>query len=173
MRLEIVDATSISLDDEDIRSIAVMEIHPEIRRWDTDYVHHSDDLEANVLGFRRFFERLHNEKDQLCLLARMDTKVVGFLGIHSFGQPKSHVADVGIMVHPDHQRKGIGTALLKAGIELARKEGIKRLEADTLATNKAMRRIAEKTGFRLEGIRRRDMNMHGRLMDSALYAILL
>ena len=63
--------------------------------------------------------------------------------------------------------------MLKAGTALARKKGFKRLEADTLATNKAMRRTAEKAGFKLEGTRKKDVNMHGRLMDSALYALLL
>ena len=77
------------------------------------------------------------------------------------------------MVHPDYQCKGIGTKLLETGIELAKEKGLKRLEADTLSSNKAMRRIAEKAGFRLEGIRKKDVNMHGRLMDSALYALLL
>gem|GEM_PF-5958098 len=48
-----------------------------------------------------------------------------------------------------------------------------RLEADTLASNVAMRRLLEKVGFRLEGIRakryRRDRELH----DEALYALLL
>ena len=173
MTIEIFDAEKFSLSDEDIRRVAEMEIHPEIRKWDTDYIHHSDDLETNIRGFRKFFERVPKDKNQLCLLAKLDGKIVGFLGIHRFSEPKGHVGNVGIMVHPHHQLKGIGTKLLKAGIKLARDKGFKRLEADTLATNKAMRRTAEKAGLQLEGIRTKDINMHGQLQDSAVYAILL
>lgn len=67
--------------------------------------------------------------------------------MHRFSDPKSHVGDVGVMVHPDHQRKGISTKLLNAGIGLALAKGFRRLEADALATNKAMRRTAEKSEF--------------------------
>jgi len=174
--LEILDVERIAgeeVSDEDVRMIAEMEVHPEIRKWDTDYIHHSSDFETNIRGFRKFLERVPEDEDQLCLLARLDGKVVGFMGIHRFGELKSHVGDVGIMVHSEYQRRGIGTKLLEAGIKLARLKGFKRLEADTLATNIAMREAADKAGFRLEGIRRKDINMHGQLRDSALYAILL
>jgi len=161
------------LSNQDIRSIAEMEVHPEIRKWDTDYIHHSDDLETNIRGFREWFDRIPKDENQLCLLAKSDGKVVGFLGIHRFSPPRNHVGDVGIMVHPDHQRKGIGTKLLKAGIEIAKEKGFKRLEADTLAANEAMRRTAEKAGFQLEGVRRKAISIHGKLLDLALYAIVL
>ncbi len=98
---------------------------------------------------------------------------MGFLGIHRFIEPKIHLGDVGIMVHPDLQRKCIGTKLLKTGVMLARERGFLRLTADTLAENKAMKRIAEKMGFQLEGIRKKNINMYGQLKDEALYALLL
>jgi len=173
MTLEILDVEKISMSDKVIFSVAEMETHPEIRKWDTDYARHSDNLETNIRAFRRFFKQIPKDKNQLCLLAKLDDNIVGFLGIHRFDEPKNHVGDVGIMVHPGHQRKGIGTKLLKAGIKLAREKGFKRLEADTLADNRAMRRIAEKAGFQLEGIRRKAINMHSHLKDTALYAILL
>jgi len=173
MKLEIVDVKKVPVSEIDILTVAEMEVHSEIRKWDTDYVHHSSDQHENVQGFRRFFHRVPGDENQLCLLAKLGGKVVGFLGIHCFDKPRSHVGDVGIMVHPDYQCKGIGTTLLKAGIDLAREKGFKRLEADTLAENKAMRRTAGKAGFQLEGLRRKAMNMHGQFKDEALYALLL
>jgi len=42
-----------------------------------------------------------------------------------------------------------------------------------LVENKASRRLLEKAGFQLEGIRRKAINMHDELKDEALYALLL
>ena len=174
--LEILDVSQIILSIEDIRRVAEMEIHPEVRRWDmyaeTERAP-SQDLQASIKGFKEFFEKARKDENQLCLLAKLDGNVVGWLGIHRLDKPKRHVGDVGITIHPDYQRRGIGTELLKAGISLARKRGFKRLEIVTLAENKAMRRAAEKAGFHLEGIRRKAVNMQGKLRDEALYAILL
>lgn len=144
--------------------------HPDVMEWDADYPHHSIDSEVVSKQLKEFFQNVPEDADQLCFIARLNGEVVGFMGIHRFREPRDHVGDVGIMVHPDHQRKGTGMELLKAGVELSSTYGFERLEADTLAENKAMRKIAEKTGFRLEGIRRKAINMHGRLQDTALYA---
>ena len=173
MTVEIMDAKKVSLSDKEIREVAAIMVHPGIMRWDIDYRSHTTDVQKLLPKLREFFKRTPDDEDQLCLVAESEGNVAGFLGIHRFGGSKPHVGDVGIMVHPDCQRKGIGTKLLKAGIELARDKGLKRLEADTLLANKAMRRTAEKAGFQLEGIRRKAIDMHGRLMDEALYSLLL
>ena len=173
MTVEILDVEEVTVSEKDIREVAELMVHPEIMRWDTDYRSHTTDAQELLPKLRESFKRTPSDEDQLCLLARSEGKVVGFLGIHRFGGSKPHIGDVGIMVDPDYQGKGIGTKLLKGGIELARDKGFKRLEADTLATNKAMRRTAEKAGFQLEGIRRKCANMHGQLKDEALYALLL
>ena len=57
--------------------------------------------------------------------------------------------------------------------KLAKSEGFSRLEVDTLVKNKAMRRVAEKAGFILEGVRKMRFNMNGRYEDEALLALLL
>ena len=63
--------------------------------------------------------------------------------------------------------------MLEAGIKRAKSEGFFRLEAETLVKNKAMRGVAEKFGFELEGIRKMRFNMNGRYEDEALLALLL
>jgi len=154
--------------------VVEMHLHPEIRKWNKYHQRYiRGDAGKSLQAFRRFFDRLPKDRNQLFLLAKLDGKVVGFLGIHRFEEPRGHVGDVGIEVHPDHQGKGIGTKLLRAGIKLARRRGFKRLEVDTLATNIAMRKSAERAGFKLEGMRRKYTRMRGRLLDTSLYAILL
>lgn len=54
-----------------------------------------------------------------------------------------------IGVHPDHQRKGLGTAIVSAGIRKLRELGATRVELGTSSENIAMQKLAEKLGFEL------------------------
>ena len=172
MALKIINARKGGLTDEDFRRLAGMETHPEVARWGIPAF--GGDVEKVFAAFKKSLENISETEDEF-LVAMVDGRVVGFAGIHrlegKIGERK-HVGEVGITVHPDFQRRGIGTKLLKACVNLARNRGFKRLEADTLAHNIAMRRILEKTGFKLEGIRRRRVRIKGKCHDEACYAIL-
>ena len=138
MDLEILDVSQITLSIEDIRRVTEMEIHPEVRKWDIcaeTERSSGQDLQASIKGF---FEKARKDENQLCLLAKLDGNVVGWLGIHRLDKPKRHVGDVEIAVIPIINEEEIGTELLKVGIILARKRGFKRLEIVPLAANKAM-----------------------------------
>ena len=111
--------------------------------------------------------------NQLFLVGKLDEKVIGFVEIRRQSKRMNHVGVVGVAVHPNYWRKGYGTRLLKEGVEQARNEDIVRLEADTLTKNRAMRRIAEKVGFKLEGVRKKRFRMNGRYEDEALLALTL
>jgi RimJ/RimL family protein N-acetyltransferase len=141
------------VNEKDIHEVAQLMLRPEVLRWDMDYRSHEYDVETMIQKLRDFFVNIRKDANHHCLLVKLDGRVVAFLGIHRFSDPKNHVGDVGIIVDPDHQQKDVGSRLLEAGIELARKEKFRRLEADTLAENRAMRKLAEKTGFQLEGIK--------------------
>jgi ribosomal protein S18 acetylase RimI-like enzyme len=54
-----------------------------------------------------------------------------------------------IGVHPDHQRKGIGTAIVSTGMRKLGELGATRVELGTSNENIAMQRLAEKLSFRL------------------------
>lgn len=54
-----------------------------------------------------------------------------------------------IGVHPDHQRKGLGTAIVSAGIQKLAELGATRVELGTSSENIAMQRLAEKLDFQL------------------------
>ena len=55
------------------------------------------------------------------LVAELDGKVVGNLGLHPAGksQRRKHAYTVGMSVHDDHTRKGVASALLAAAIDIA------------------------------------------------------
>jgi RimJ/RimL family protein N-acetyltransferase len=171
MSFQIIDAQKHPLHNKALRTLAEIATHPKVMELDVD-IHTRDPDEMNI-SFKEFSERIPNDQKQLLLVGKLDDEVIDFLGIHRKSKRMTHVGVVGIAVHPDYWRKGFGTKLLKAGIELARKEGFIRLEADTLAKNKAMRKLAEKLGFKLEGLRQKRFNMNGRHEDEALLALLL
>jgi putative acetyltransferase len=151
--------------------LAEIEVHPKIREWDTDV--HTENLEEMYQIFKKFFDELPKNKDQSFLVAKCCERLVGFVGIHRRGGLMSHIGEIGISVHPDYQRRGIGTKLLMTAVELTRKEGFERLEADTLENNKPMIKIAGKVGFRLEGVRKMRIKKNGKYLNEALLAVTL
>lgn len=171
MDLEIVNTRSQKLTRDDIRALAENEEHPEVGKWDIPAF--GGDVEKATAAFEKALE--NPDKNDEFLVAKLEGRVVGFIGIHRFkGEmgEMSHIGEIGIAVHPSHQRMGVATQLLEAGVSLAKTRDFKRLEADTLAHNTAMRRLLEKTGFELEGIRKKRIKRDGKYFDEACYAIL-
>jgi len=151
MGLEIVDVGRSCLSESEVRDVARIEACPEVMVWEEDPIGDPDDLERSVKRFEEFFRSLVRD-DRTCLLARLDGRMVGFLAIGHKPKPERSVGSVSVMVNPTHQNMGIGTELLRKGVELSRERDFSELEIETLEGNAAMRRIAEKTGFHVSGI---------------------
>lgn len=102
------------------------------------------------------------------LVACVRGELVGTLGIH--GQPelprKRHVAWIGMAVRDDWQGRGIGTALLEAGVRLADDWlQLSRLELQVFADNAAAIRLYRRHGFEIEGTLRQAAFREGVLAD--------
>jgi RimJ/RimL family protein N-acetyltransferase len=67
----------------------------------------------------------------------------------------SHRGTLGMGVHPEFRRRGIGRRLLKAALAHAREIALERVELEVFASNHAARHLYEKAGFRVEGTLRR------------------
>ncbi len=63
---------------------------------------------------------------------------------------KENLAEFAVMVHAAHRNKGIGTALLKHLIRIARQQGIAGLKAQVLPHNRPMLHIIRKYGFPIQ-----------------------
>ena len=86
------------------------------------------------------------------IVAELDGKVVGLSGLHRHRGRRSHAASIGLMVHDNYTGQGIGSALLKASIDLAEKwYGLSRLELEVFTDNPAAIHLYEKHGFAIEG----------------------
>ena len=120
---------------------------------------------------RRHLRAVRASPHVAVLVAETRDSVVGRLSIVRDGNPAcAHVADVGLMVALDERRRGIGTALLAAAEEWARRSGIRKLELHVFPHNEAAIALYERHGYRREGYRTRQFRRGGDLVDAVLMA---
>lgn len=106
------------------------------------------------------------------LVAEIDGRVVGTLGLHVMPNPRRrHCADLGMAVHDDFQGQGVGSALLAAAIDLADNWlGLHRIELHVYPDNAAGIRLYEKFGFVEEGTARDFAYRNGGFVDALAMA---
>ena len=107
------------------------------------------------------------------LVAVVGDRVVGMLGLHTFpNKPRRrHAGTIGMCVHDEWQGKGIGTALMRAGVDLADNWlNLTRLELEVYTDNEPAIRLYERFGFEREGTLRQHAFRDGRYVDSYVMA---
>ena len=154
MSLEIVDARFHKFRDEDFWRLAEIGSHTDVMRWNIKT--YASDKAEMYHSFKKAIERLQADKDKIFLVGKLEGKVVGFVGVRVKNENLERVGDVGVSVHPDYWGRGFGTSLLKAAVEKAKVEGFSKLELETVASNRAMLRVAEKVGFNVKSVEKRD-----------------
>ncbi|HZY94558.1 MAG TPA: GNAT family N-acetyltransferase [Candidatus Bathyarchaeia archaeon] len=94
-------------------------------------------------------------ENRIILLAFSGDKVVGHLQITSYAAERlKGIGDLVIYLHQDFQKAGMGAALMKEGIGLARARGWHRIALRVVADNHRAINLYEKMGFRKEGLSR-------------------
>lgn len=66
-------------------------------------------------------------------------------------RPAAHRAMLGMGVHRDHRRKGLGARLIGAAMAWARDQGIEWVDLEVLSGNRAARDLYERAGFAVVG----------------------
>ena len=132
----------------------------------------SDASWRSVVDERRYLRALRRHPNAAVLVAEVDGEIVGRLSISRDPHPSSaHVADVGLMVAAANRRSGVGSALLAAAEEWARKAGISKLELHVFPHNTAAIALYDKLGYEREGHRRNHYRRpDGRFVDAILMA---
>lgn len=107
------------------------------------------------------------------LVAVVGDRVVGMISVHTFPHRprRAHVGAIGMSVHDEWQGKGIGTALMRAGVDLAdRWLNLTRLELEVYTDNEPAIRLYERFGFEREGTLRQHALRDGQYVDSYMMA---
>jgi putative acetyltransferase len=107
------------------------------------------------------------------LVAVAGDQVVGMISVHTFpDRPRrQHVGAIDIVVHPEWHGKGVGSALMRAGLDLADNWlNLTRVELEVYADNEAGVRLYERYGIELEGTLRQHAFKDGRYVDSYVMA---
>jgi RimJ/RimL family protein N-acetyltransferase len=89
-----------------------------------------------------------NYQHVLPLLAFSKERVVGSACLVFFQGTKRHIGQVHIILAKDYRRRGLGTKMLRALIELARKRGLSLLIAEVIATMPKVIKAFEQLGFK-------------------------
>lgn len=99
-------------------------------------------------------------------------RIIGTAGFSVMRNPRLyHSASFGIMVHPDYQNCGVGTALMKAILDLADNWlMLVRIELTVFCDNERAIHLYEKMGFEIEGKKRMAAIRHGKYADEYLMA---
>ena len=115
-------------------------------------------------------KRLSEVEEGLSLLVACEgSDLVGMAGLHTRpGQPRRrHAASIGMTVRDDRQGRGVGTALLKAILDLA--DGwmnLSRLELEVFTDNAHAISLYQRHGFEIEGTLREYALRDGQLIDA-------
>ncbi len=105
---------------------------------------------------------------QTMLVAMHREDLVGHLGLHTHpNRPRRrHTGELGLAVRHDWQRRGVGTALMAAALDLADNWiNLRRLELTVFTDNVAAIQLYEKFGFEVEGTLREYAFRDGRYVD--------
>ena len=107
----------------------------------------------NVSDERRYLRAIRRYPNAAVFVAADGDLIVGRLSIARDQHPASrHVADLGLMVAASHRRQGVGTALLQAAVEWARKADVHKLELHVFPHNTARDQALREVRFRAGGL---------------------
>ncbi|WP_374472801.1 GNAT family N-acetyltransferase [Phenylobacterium sp.] len=112
------------------------------------------------------------DPNRRALVAEVEGRVVGSAGLQREApHRRGHVASLGMAVHDAFARRGVGSALMAAVVELAERWwNIKRLELHVYADNLPAIALYERFGFEREGLMRAYAWRDGEYVDSLAMA---
>jgi ribosomal-protein-serine acetyltransferase len=150
---------------------AVRESRRDLERW-MAWAREARSASESERHCREMQLRWHaREELDFCFHRRSDGALVGKGGLHTIDWSIPRF-EIGYWIRSSATRQGYATEATLALCAMARAAlDANRIEISCDARNAASRRVAEKCGFELEGVRRRSRrDAAGKLADSCLYA---
>jgi ribosomal-protein-alanine N-acetyltransferase len=132
-------------------------------------------LEMNFARWLESTEEGIESGTQFRFAALFGGTLVGFFHLFQVERGVFQCATASWMISVDYAQKGLGTEGLAAMLDFAfgppmRGLALHRVQANIIPTNTASIRLAEKTGFRREGLAKRYLEIAGRWQDHFMYA---
>lgn len=140
-----------------------MMYEPNERKQRTNIQELKADIQSNVVEGNDFLQ-----------IAIENQKIVGYIRAERGRYNRnSHTAYIVVGILRDYSRKGIGTTFFQNLDKWAKENGILRLELTVECHNKPARHLYEKSGFEVEGIRRKAMHIGKDFVDEYYMAKML
>lgn len=119
------------------------------------------------------FVRDNVANDAVQFVAVDGARVVGWADVFPhWADAIAHCGRLGMGVHPDYRRRGLGEALMRACLVKAKAKGITRVELEVRADNLPAIRLYEKVGFVREALKRNAMRFDGVYYDALQMSLL-
>ena len=125
-----------------------------IRNMTLDDIESVFEIEKSIFSVpwsKKSFESSISSKDTIYIVATIDEKIVGYLGIYILGD-QSDISNVG--VHKDYRRMHIAEAMLSYIFDRAKSNNVKEITLEVRESNVAAISLYEKMGFKEIGIRK-------------------
>jgi RimJ/RimL family protein N-acetyltransferase len=128
-------------------------------------------VEAPVLEKLRDFQMSLIKDKAPNFYALRNGEVVGWCDISLSKHPRMlHRGSLGMGLRADHRGRGLGTKLLQAAIEHAKKVGLEKVELSVYTDNLPAIALYRKQGFEEEGLRKKFRKLNGKYYDCLLMA---
>ena len=114
------------------------------------------------------------EGKTLLLVAEDDKQIVGFISAQRGGPNRiKHTAYIVVGIREAYRGQGIGREFFRRLDLWAREKNITRLELTVMCTNHIAKKLYEKNGFVIEGVKKKSMLVNGEFIDEFYMAKLL
>ena len=119
-------------------------------------------------------QSIADEENSIVLVAEQGQLLVGYVEARGGEFRRNrHCAHVVIGVRQASSGRGLGTALLRELSTWAEHHGVRRLELTVMAHNERAIALYRRSGFEVEGTRRRSLLVDGHYVDELVLAKLL
>jgi RimJ/RimL family protein N-acetyltransferase len=131
-------------------------------------------IEALSLEKIREFQLKLIEQNLPAYYAVDQGKVVGWADVTVSANPRlAHRGHLGMGILQDYRNQGLGTKLLSAAIEHARKVGLEKIELGVYASNPRAHALYKKLGFVEIGVNKKWRKLDGEYFDTILMELFL
>jgi len=94
-----------------------------------------------------------NLPDLIAIVAEYEETIVGYAVIYKFPQQhRKGLGDLAVYLHQSFHNVGLGTAMTEKLLQIAKKEGMHKLELTVVADNEVAISLYRKIGFIVEGV---------------------